>query len=154
MLKTKVGYSVLKDAFASGEATARMASEGMKPKLGLLFTSVLQDQKEIMKGVKSVTDAPIVGCTSSGAVMVPDGLITSPDGFSGMMMFDDPNMTVGVACHEAGSDARKIGRKVAIEAVKNAGSTKVPSYFYMVASPKEEEDYMKGIHWTCTILWR
>lgn len=145
MLKTKVGYSVLKDAFASGEATARMASEGMKPKLGLLFTSVLQDQKEIMKGVKSVTDAPIVGCTSSGAVMVPDGLITSPDGFSGMMMFDDPNMTVGVACHEAGSDARKIGRKVAIEAVKNAGSTKVPSYFYMVASPKEEEDYMKGI---------
>ena len=87
MLKTKVGYSVLKDAFASGEATARMASEGMKPKLGLLFNSVLQDQKEIMKGVKSVTDAPIVGCTSSGAVMVPDGLITSPDGFSGMMMF-------------------------------------------------------------------
>ena len=125
MLKTKVGYSVLKDAYASGEATAKMASEGMEPKVGLLFTSVLQDQEEIMKGVKSVTGAP--------------------NGFSGMMMFDDPDLTVGVACHEAGTDARQIGRKVAVEAVKNAGSTKVPSYFYMVASPKEEEDYLKGI---------
>ncbi len=145
MLKTKVGYSVLKDAYASGEATAKMASEGMEPKVGLLFTSVLQDQEEIMKGVKSVTGAPIVGCTSSGAIMVPDGIIASENGFSGMMMFDDPDLTVGVACHEAGTDARQIGRKVAVEAVKNAGSTKVPSYFYMVASPKEEEDYLKGI---------
>ena len=145
MLKTKVGYSVLKDAFASGEATAKMASEGMNPKLGLLFTSVLQDQEEIMKGIKSVADVPVVGCTSSGAIMVPDGVISSENGFSGMMMFDDPDLTVGVACHEAGQDARKIGRQVAVEAVKNAGSTKVPSYFYMVASPKEEEDYLKGI---------
>ena len=145
MLKTKVGYSVLKDAFASGEATAKMASEGMNPKLGILFTSVLQDQEEIMKGIKSVADVPVVGCTSSGAIMVPDGVISSENGFSGMMMFDDPDLTVGVACHEAGQDARKIGRQVAVEAVKNAGSTKVPSYFYMVASPKEEEDYLKGI---------
>lgn len=145
MLKTKVGYSVEKDSFTSGEATARMATEGMEPKVGLLFTSVLQDQSAIMNGVKSIVNAPVVGCTSSGGIIVPDGVISSEDGFSGMMAFDDPDLTVGVACHEAGEDARKIGRKVAIEAVKNAGSNKVPSYFYMVASPKEEEAYLKGI---------
>ncbi|MBS7020931.1 MAG: FIST C-terminal domain-containing protein [Firmicutes bacterium] len=145
MLKTKVGYSVEKDSFTSGSTTAQMACEGMEPKVGLLFTSVMQDQTAIINGVKSVTNAPIVGCTSSGGIIVPDGVISSENGFSGMMTFDDPDLKVGVACHAAGDDARAIGRKVALEAVKNAGSNKVPSYFYMVASPKEEESYLKGI---------
>ena len=54
-------------------------------------------------------------------------------------------MTIGVACHEAGNDPRAIGRKVAIEAVENAKTTRAPAYFYMVASPKEEEEYLMGI---------
>ena len=54
-------------------------------------------------------------------------------------------MTAGVACHEAGRDARTIGRKVAIEAVENAKTTRAPAYFYMIASPKEEEEYLMGI---------
>ena len=32
-----------------------------------------------------------------------------------------------------------------IEAVENAGSSRAPAYFYMVASPKEEEAYLAGI---------
>ena len=62
-----------------------------------------------------------------------------------MMSLDDLNMSVGVAGHEAGKDPRAIGRKVAIEAVQNANSTRSPAYFYMVASPKEEEEYLMGI---------
>ena len=54
-------------------------------------------------------------------------------------------MTVGVACHEAGKDPRAIGRKVAIEAVENAKTTRAPAYFCMFASPKEEEEYLMGI---------
>lgn len=42
-------------------------------------------------------------------------------------MLDDKDMTVGVACHEAGKDARAIGRKVAIEAVENAKTTRSTS---------------------------
>ena len=145
-MKTKVGYSVKADSFESGVETAKAATEGMTPKVGLLYTSVLNDQAQIMSGVKSVMNAPVVGCTSSGGIIVPDGVVNAEDhGFSGMMVLDDPDMTVGVAASEAGKDAREIGRKVAIAALKDAGLMKVPNYFYMVASPKEEEDYLKGI---------
>ena len=140
-MKTKVGYSVKADSFESGVETAKAATEGMTPKVGLLYTSVLNDQAQIMSGVKSVMNAPVVGCTSSGGIIVPDGVVNAEDhGFSGMMVLDDPDMTVGVA-----ASAREIGRKVAIAALKDAGLMKVPNYFYMVASPKEEEDYLKGI---------
>lgn len=82
MLKSKVGFSIDIDSFKSGEETAKAASHDMKnAKLGMLYTSVLSDVKEVVKGVKSVTNAPIIGCTSSGAIMVPEGVITSDHGF-------------------------------------------------------------------------
>ena len=62
-----------------------------------------------------------------------------------MLVLNDGEMTVGVACHEAGKNPRAIGRKVAIDAVANAKTTRAPAYFYMVASPKEEEEYLLGI---------
>ncbi len=145
-MKTKVGHSTNKNSFEQGAETAKKACEGLTPKLGMLFTSVVNNQEETVKGVKSITDAPIIGCTSSGAIIVPEGVLTSGDtGFSGMMTFDAEDLSVGVACSKAGSDARAIGRKVAKAALKNAGKMKVPNYFYMVASPKEEEYYLKGI---------
>lgn len=146
MLRSKVGYSMDANSMTSGTVTAKLACRGMKNnKVGFLYTSVLSNIKEVIKGVRTVTDMPIIGCTSSGAIIVPEGIVASPHGFSGMMALDDKDLMVGVACHEAGRDARKIGRKVAIEAVKNAGTTKAPDYFYMIASPKEEEDYLMGI---------
>lgn len=146
MLKSKVGYSMDVDSFKTGEETAIKASENMSnAKLGFLYTSVKNDIKAVVKGVKSITDVPIIGCTSSGAIMVPDGIVSSDNGFAGMMVLDDSDMTIGVACHEAGRDARAIGRKVAIAAVEDAKTTRAPAYFYMVASPKEEEDYLMGI---------
>ena len=146
MLRSKVGYSMDANNLTSGTVTAKLATKGMRnAKLGLLYTSSASNVKEVVKGVREVTDIPVIGCTSSGAIIVPEGIVASPHGFSGMMALDDKNLSVGVACHEAGRDARKIGRKVAIEAVKAAGTTKAPDYFYMVASPKEEEDYLMGI---------
>ncbi len=146
MLKTKIGYSTEKDSFASGVETAKKAGKGMKPKLAMLYTSVLNDVEAVVKGARSVMkNVPIIGCTSSGMIITNDGIISSEDGFSGMMSFDDKTMNIGVACHEAGTNAREIGRKVALEAVKNAGEAFAPDYFYMVASPKEEEDYLMGI---------
>lgn len=146
MLKAKVGHSIDKDSYNAGLETAKQATDGMQNnKLGFLYTSVKNDIKEVVKGARSIMNAPIIGCTSSGAIMTPEGIITSENGFAGMMAFDDPDMVVGVACHEAGKDARAIGRKVAIEAVENAKTTRAPGYFYMVASPKEEEEYLMGI---------
>lgn len=146
MLKSNVGYSTETESYLAGQETATKAQENLvNPKLGFLFTSVKNDLKEVIKGVQSATKAPIIGCTSSGAIIVPDGIITSDNGFAGMLMLDDENLNIGLACHEAGKDARAIGRKVAIQAVQNAKSTRAPAYFYMVASPRQEEEYLMGV---------
>lgn len=145
MLRTKVGYSINEDSFTAGEMATKNALIGNSSKIGFLYTSCKSNVKEIVKGVKSLTDIPIIGCTSSGAVMVPEGIVASENGYATMMTMADVNLTVGIASHEAGKDARQIGRKVALEAVKNAGTTVAPNYFYMIASPKEEEDYLMGI---------
>ena len=146
MLKSKVGYSTNLDSFTSGFESAEKSTKDLKnPKVSFLFASCKNNLKQVVKGIKSVTDTPIIGCTSSGGVIVPDGYVTSEKSFAGLLSLDDLNLTVGVACHEAGKDARAIGRKVAIEAVQNANSSRAPAYFYMVASPKEEEDYLMGI---------
>lgn len=146
MLKSKVGYSINENSFAAGQETAMKACVDLPDtKLGFLFTSEKNDIKQVVQGIKNVTDTPIIGCTSSGAIIVPDGIITSENGYVGMLMLSEKDMKVGVACHEAGRDARAIGRKVAIQAVENAKTTRAPAYFYMVASPKEEEEYLMGI---------
>lgn len=146
MLKSKVGYSTNPDSFMVGLESAKESTKDFSNiKLNFLFTSIKNDIKKVVKGIQSTTTAPIIGCTSSGGIIVPDGFITSEDGFGGVLSLNDPNMTVGVACHESGRDARAIGRKVAIEAVENAKTTRAPAYFYMVASPKEEEEYLMGI---------
>ncbi len=146
MLRSNVGYSISDDYFKQGQETANKALDGLNDgKIGFLYTSCKDDINEVIRGVREVSDVPVVGCTSSGGIIVPDGFITSEQGFAGMLALDDPNMTVGVACEKAGKNARAIGRKVAIAAVENAKTTRAPAYFYMVASPKEEEDYLLGI---------
>ena len=146
MLKTKVGYSTLKDSYAKGKEAAKNANVGMRPKLGMMYCSCNDDVEEVVNGaMSSMKGAPIIGCTSSGMIMTNDGIIESEDGFAGLMSFDDKNINIGVAAHKAGKNAREIGRKVARAAVENAGENYSPNYFYMVASPKEEEDYLMGI---------
>ncbi len=146
MLKAKVGYSLKEDAHEAGLEIAQKTTKDFNHlKLNMLYTSCQSDIKKIVKGIREITETPIIGCTSNGGIIVPDGYITSENGFAGMMSFDDEKLTVGVACKEAGRDARAVGRKVAIEAVENAKSTRAPAYFYMVASPKEEEAYLMGI---------
>lgn len=146
MLKTKVGYSTLKDSYAKGKEAAKNANVGMRPKLGMMYCSCNDDVEEVVSGaISSMKGTPIIGCTSSGMIITNDGIIESEDGFAGLMSFDDKNMNIGVAAHKAGKNAREIGRKVARAAVENAGENYSPNYFYMVASPKEEEDYLMGI---------
>ena len=146
MLRSKVGYSTNPDFYTIGMESAKESTKDLSNiKLNFLFTSANSDIKSIINGIKSVTDTPIIGCTSSGGIIVPEGYISSPNGFSGVLSLNDPDMVVGIASHEAGKDPRAIGRKVAIEAVENAKTTRAPAYFYMVASPKEEEEYLMGI---------
>ena len=146
MLKSRVGYSLKEEGMEAGFDLAKETTKGLNHvKLNLLFTSCKSDIKKIVKGIREITETPVIGCTSNGGIMVPDGYITSKNGYAGMMSLDDEKLVVGVACKEGGKEPRAIGRKVAIEAVENAGSSRAPAYFYMVASPKEEEAYLAGI---------
>ena len=147
MLKTNVSYSIKENSYEAGKDGAKEAVvDLMETKVAFLFSSVDYNQEELLKGAKSeLGTAPIIGCTSSGGIIVPDGYITSDHGFAGMMAMGDPDMTVGVAGLERGKDPRETGKKVAKLAMERAGKTCAPAYFYMVASPAEEEFYAKGI---------
>lgn len=142
-----VGSSILGNSFDAGVETARNSLKGIKaPKLGLLFTSIKYDQDEVIKGIKSVnSDIKVIGCTSSGAIMTPDGIISGENGFAGMMVIEDNELNVGVASSPRGQDPRATGRKIAREAMENAGKKHPPVAFAMFASPAEEEYYVKGI---------
>ena len=147
MLKTKVGYSENVDAFASGAETATMANVIENPQVGLLFTSCVQDQNKIMEGAKSVLgDVPVIGCTSSAALCTQDGYLNKETGYSGMMLFGGDLEVVTAGSAQTDETPREVGRKVAREAIsKVKGEDTEPDFFFMSASPANEEEYLEGI---------
>ena len=56
------------------------------------------------------------------------------------------DITVGVAGREKKEmeDARLVGKELALEALKEIKGVK-PNYFFMTATPSDEEDYIQGI---------
>ena len=147
MLKTKVGYSENADAYESGVETAKMANVIENPQVGLFFTSCVQDQQKLMEGAKSVLgNVPIIGCTSSAAICTQDGYLNKETGYSGMMLFGGDVEVVTAGSAKTDESPREIGRRVAKEAIQKVkGADKEPDFFFMSASPANEEDYMKGI---------
>lgn len=146
MLKSKVGYSKNADAYGAGVETAKVASEGINPKIGLLFNSVGYDQKKFMEGIKSVMpNTDVIGCTTSAGILVSDGYMIDDAGTAEMLTLDDEDMTVACYGMAKKKSARETGREVAIKALEKAGLDYAPDYFFMSASPAEEEEYIKGI---------
>lgn len=147
MLKTKVGYSENVDAYASGMETAKMANVIENPQVGLIFTSCVQDQAKLMEGAKSILgDVPIIGCTSSAAICTQDGYLNKETGYSGMMLFGGDVEVVTAGSKKTDETPREIGRRIAGEAVsKVKGNDIEPDFFFMSASPANEEEYLKGI---------
>ena len=146
MLNSKVGYSNNKDAYEAGKETATKATEGISAKIGLLFNSVGYDQKKLMEGIKSVAkDVDVIGCTSSAGIITPDGYMIDEDGTAGMLTLGGDDLTVACYGMAKGKSARETGREVAKKALEKAGLDYAPDYFFMSASPAEEEEYIKGI---------
>lgn len=146
MLNSKVGYSNNKDAYEAGKETATKATEGLNAKIGLLFNSVGYDQKKLIEGIKSVAkDVDVIGCTSSAGIITPDGYMIDEDGTAGMLTLGGDDLTVACYGMAKGKSARETGREVAKKALEKAGLDYAPDYFFMSASPTEEEEYIKGI---------
>ena len=146
MLKTQVGSSVLANAKEAGRQAASEASQGLdKPQIAFVYTNANYDQKAVIDGVKeSLPGAKIIGNTSFSGIVTPKGFV-SGDSFVGVMAFSDDAMRVGVAGSGKKECAFKTGIEVAKAAMSSAGQDKAPNYFYMAASPGEEEYYLKGI---------
>ncbi len=145
MFKSKVGSSVMADALAAGkEAASNAAIDGAQ--LALVYSSCDYDQEALLNGVKTtLPDAALLGCTSYTGVLTSEGFITGPDGYVAVMAMKGEEMKIGAAGRSKAGDARETGRAVAKEAMKNAGKTEAPTFFYMIAPPGEEESYLKGV---------
>jgi hypothetical protein len=145
MLNAKVGSSVAGDAYRAGkEAAAKAAVAGAK--VAFVYSSCDYDQEAMLKGVgEALPGVPAIGCTSFTGVVTPEGFVTGPDGYVGVMALADDDIVVGAAGAPRNGGARETGRAVAKAAMAAAGKSGAPSYFYMVAPPGEEETYLKGV---------
>jgi len=141
MLNIKVSSTTLQDP---GAAAKEAAQDMQGAKLVFLYSSVNYDQAALIGGIKSaLPGTAIVGNTSFTGVITPEGYIGG-DYFAGLMSFEG-DLVVGTAGADRGECPVATGEKVAHEAMKKAGKTTAPDYFYMVASPGEEEYFLKGI---------
>lgn len=145
MFKIKVGYSTNRDAFLAGEEAANTAIKATNTKLGMIYINETMDINKVIEGAKSVfNNKPIIGSSTTGGIITKDGFIDNKS-YVGMIAIGDSDMIVGVAGSTPGDSPRDTGKKIAREAIKNAGIKKVPTYFYMLSTPKYEEEYLKGI---------
>lgn len=146
-MKAMVGSTILSNSFDAGVEVVKNSTKGIKiPKIGFLFSSEKYNHEELLRGAKSLeTGMKIIGCTSSGAIMTPDGIISNEEGYAGMLVIEDNELNLGIASSPRGNDPRATGRKLAKEAMLNAGKKFSPVAFAMFATPKDEELYLKGI---------
>lgn len=146
-MKANVAWSTEENAYLAGKACAKKAVlDLVQTKVAFIFSSVKYNQEQLLAGAKEeLGTAPIIGCTSNGGILVPDGYITSENGFAGILALGDPDTAVGVSGLPKMLTARETGRKVAENAMKKVGTTFSPSYFFMIANPGEEEEYAKGV---------
>ena len=147
MFKSNTGSSKNPNARQAGKEAAAQAKKGLsKAKLAFAYASVDYNLKDMLAGIKEeLPGVLVIGNTSFTGVITPAGYITGDHGFLGMLALEDDALAVGVAAGERGDDPREAGRKIAEKAMAAAGKAVPPDYFYMAASPAEEEFYLKGI---------
>jgi len=146
-MKANVGHSVITDAKAAGLEAAAKAKVGLEDvKLAFVYSSVAYDLEALLEGVRAeLPGVPLVGNTSFTGVVCADGFIGGDDGFVGIMALAGADVAIGVAGLPKGTSARETGQDAAHQAIAKAGRKSAPNYFYMAASPGEEEEYLKGI---------
>lgn len=147
MINSKVGSSVLADAFAAGQEAAKAAAV-CGAKVAMVYCSCAYDVNQVVKGVKdALPGVPVLGNTSFTGIVTKDGYIGGDVPFVGVLTLAGDDLTVGIA-GTARTDAPCAcadGKKIAEAALAAAGKTCPPDALYMAASPAEEEFYLKGI---------
>ena len=145
MFKAYVGSSTLADARAAG-AEAAAAVKAADLKAAFVYASCDYDVPAVLAGAaEALPGVPLFGNTSFTGVITPAGYIGGDKPFVGILAFADPDMTVAVAAAAKDGCSHCKGKAIAEEALAKAGKCCAPDYFYMAASPAEEEKYLEGI---------
>lgn len=150
MFKANTGYSTSASAFDAGKEAAAQAVEGLDaPKVALVYCSCDYNVTAVVDGVKeAIPGVPVLGNTSFTGVIVSDGgYVGGDEPFVGVMVLSSPEMAVGIAAADRAQndDPFEAGLIMAEAALDVAGKDVAPDFFYMAASPAEEELYLKGI---------
>ena len=145
MFKAFVGASKNSDPAAAGrEAASAVRAEGLKA--AFVYASCDYDVPAVLAGAaETLPGVPLFGNTSFTGIITPEGYIGGDGPFVGILAFSDPDMTVGVAAEPKDGCSVCKGKAIAEAALSAAGRTDAPDYFYMAASPAEEEKYLEGI---------
>lgn len=146
MVKCSTGSSTLADAKAAGKEAAIQARNGVDDiKLAFVYASVDYDLSALLAGVaEELPGIPLAGNTSFSGIATPAGFATGDQGFVGIMTVGG-NLEIGVAGAAKDGEPRECGKKLAKQAMKNAGKASAPTYFYMAAPPAEEEFFLSGV---------
>lgn len=147
MLKVNLGSSILSSAGAAGKEAASKAKAGLNDiKMAFVYSSCDYNTEELLSSISDeMPGVPLIGNTSFTGIITPEGYISSDSGFVGIMALSDPDLKVGICSKARGFDPFEDGKEIAEKAMKAAGMTGAPNFFYMAASPAEEEFYLKGI---------
>lgn len=145
MLKPIVATSVNPDAVQAGKEVAAAVKGAADVKAVFAYASCDYDVKALIGTIGQELSVPVFGNTSFTGVITQAGYIGGDKPFVGIMALQDPDLTIGVAASASDGDAIAKGKALAEEAKKSAGKDEAPDYFYMAASPAEEEFYAEGI---------
>ena len=144
MLKAIVAVSTSADAAAAAKEIAGQL-ERKDLKAVFAYCSCDYDVHALISSLGKLVNAPVFGNTSFTGISTQDGFIGGSQPFVGAMALADPDLTVGVAALPKDGCSIARGKELAVLAKKAAGRKDAPDYFYMAASPAEEEFYAEGI---------
>lgn len=142
-MDSKVASYNQADAYEAGRYLSESTSLE-NAKVSFVFSSVKYDQEKLLEGIKSVdAHTPVIGCTSH-SLITNEGIINGPEGFAGMLTLAGKDLDVAVSGSAKLDTAYDTGVEVAKQAQEKFPHLR-PSYFFMVATTGEEEDYLQGI---------
>jgi len=148
-MKSFVATSTAATAAEAGKEVAAKIAAGIDgAKLAFAYGSADYDSKELLAAAAAeLPGTPIIGNTSFTGVITPEGFVGGDTPFVGILALGGDDVVVGTAgaARDTADCPRKIGAALAKQAMEAAGKDCAPDYWYMVASPAEEEYYIKGV---------
>ena len=148
-MKSFVATSTAAAATEAGKEVAAKIAAGIDgAKLAMAYGSCAYDSTELLAAIAAeLPGVPVLGNTSFTGIITPEGYIGGDKPFIGILALGGDDVAVGTAgaSRDTAECPRCIGKKLAEEAMKAAGKDCPPDYWYMAASPAEEEYYIKGV---------